>query len=120
MFKLVANGLTVFWLSIALVLGQIPLAAGAAFACGTDDPAQPSCACARECGCCVKPQDSSPLPQAPALPAAAHTELMWALPVHTGGLILPAFVENDLSLAVPAASHAAAVPIYQRDCSYLI
>jgi hypothetical protein len=120
MFKLAANVLTVFWLSIALMLGQFPLAAGATPACVKDDTAKTSCACARKCGCCVKPHESPSLPQAPALPAPTHSELAWALPVQSGGLILPAFAANDLSLSAPAVTPAATVPIYQRDCSYLI
>lgn len=90
-------------------------------------PRKSDCCCAgcdfKHCStpvCCARPPDK-PAPFAPAAvpPPFSHERQALAAPV-TASLSLP-FHQPDEPSAVPSSrARFAAVPIFQRDCSYLI
>lgn len=102
--------------SLALVLSHLP-----AFASPVKQLCQSETACG--CGdstCCVKSADSAPAPVAPApTPDNSRTQLLAAFQtVAHFVLVQPEAVE--LSAFLPASPASAAVPLYVRNCSYLI
>jgi hypothetical protein len=102
--------------SLALVLSHLP-----AFASPAKQLCESATACA--CGdstCCMKSPDSAPAPLAPApAPDNSRTQLLAAFQtVAHFVLIQPESVATPHFLPAPHA--AAAVPLYVRNCSYLI
>ena len=102
--------------SLALVLSHLP-----AFA----SPIKQLCQSATACGCgntdcCMKSADSTPSPVAPApTPDSSRTQLLAAFQaVAHFVLVQPEVAAPTHFLAVPPAP--AAVPLYVRNCSYLI
>ena len=102
--------------SLALVLSHLP-----AFA----SPVKQLCKSATACGCgdsscCVKSADSNPAPVAPApTPDNSRTQLVAAFQaVAHFVLAQPEVVAPTPFLPAPPAP--AAVPLYVRNCSYLI
>jgi hypothetical protein len=71
-------------------------------------------------GCCVK-RDAPSAPVAPAsLPSTSQNEVH-ALAAPTLSLLaLPARAANELPTRAPSPSSVAAVPLFKRDCSYLL
>lgn len=79
--------------------------------CDQTDCATPSC--------CVSPAGNrAPISPAPA-PARTQNETQ-ALAASASLLILPSIPVEDFAVSVSSFGHVAAVPIFQRDCSYLI
>lgn len=102
--------------SLALVLSHLP-----AFA----SPIKQLCQSAAACGCgdstcCMKSADSVPAPVAPAqAPDNSRTQLLATFQaVAHFVLVQPESVAPPAFLPAPPAS--AAVPLYVRNCSYLI
>ena len=102
--------------SLALVLSHLP-----AFA----SPAKQLCQSATACGCgdsscCVKSPDSAPAPVAPTpAPDNSRTQLLAAFQaVAHFVLVQPEVIAPTAFLPAPPAP--AAVPLYVRNCSYLI
>jgi len=102
--------------SLALVLSHLP-----AFASPVKQLCQSKTACG--CGdsaCCVKSADSTPAPVAPAPTSDnSRTQLIAAFQA----VALFVLVQPDdvaPSAFLPAAPAPAAVPLYVRNCSYLI
>ena len=102
--------------SLALVLSHLP-----AFASPVKQLCQSETACG--CGdssCCMKSADSAPAPVAPApTPDSSRTQLLAAFQVVAHFvLVQPEVATPNTFLAVSPAP--AAVPLYVRNCSYLI
>lgn len=102
--------------SLALVLSHLP-----AFA----SPVKQLCQSVTPCGCgdsscCMKSADSTPAPVAPApTPDNSRTQLLAAFQaVAHFVLVQPEVIAPTAFLAVPPVP--AAVPLYVRNCSYLI
>lgn len=102
--------------SLALVLSHLPASAS---------PVQQLCQSKTACGCgdsscCVKPADSAPAPVAPVpVPDTSRTQLLAAFQaVAHFVLVQPEVVAPSTFLPAPPAP--AAVPLYVRNCSYLI
>jgi hypothetical protein len=122
MFKTVAKAVFVLWLGALLALGQVGLAASVSAGCAAKSHSECECgSCAPGCKCCLKSgsQESTPAP-VPANAAAPQDELVGAIfhlvfklapQAAAAGIALP----PDSSL-VPVPT----VPIFERDCSYLI
>jgi hypothetical protein len=111
----VKRALTILFL-LALAFSQ-PLALLATDCSGP----LPCCGCGGKMKCCVAEADSSPA-NAPAVPAPSFTQdnfqLLQLLPP---GLMLP-FSAPDCRVTpqIVAAAPAGAVPIFTRDCAFLI
>jgi len=111
----------VVWLGFVLAwqgFTAASVSSGAMPAAGSDSCCRSSC---DECApaCCGRPtQPSSPYTPAPAR-SSSHNELQAiALPfAATLALYLPSSVEFSFG---PSPSPVAAVPLFKRDCSYLI
>ena len=102
--------------SLALVLSHLP-----AFASPVKQLCQSEVACG--CGdsaCCMKSADSTPAPVAPApTPDNSRTQLLAAFQaVAHFVLVQPEVAPSHAFLVVPPAP--AGVPLYVRNCSYLI
>lgn len=122
MFTTVAKTVFVLWLGVCLALGQTVAATFAAAACAVEPSADCECgSCAPGCKCCVQSgaEDSTPAP-APANAPTLHHELL-------GAIFYPAFKLAPQTTAAVSALAAdssfafvSTVPIFTRDCSYLI
>ena len=102
--------------SLALVLSHLP-----AFASPVTQLCQSEVGCG--CGdsaCCMKAADSAPAPVAPApTPDNSRTQLLAAFQA----VVHFVFLQPDVvapSAFLPAPPALAAVPLYVRNCSYLI
>ena len=69
--------------------------------------------------CCVRPTDSR-APAAPATPRSASGNEWHAIPPTSATLLTLSRSTLDPLTTAPPPLHAGAVPIFQRDCSYLI
>lgn len=102
--------------SLALVLSHLPASASpvkqlcqSAVACGCGDSA-----------CCMKSADSAPAPVAPApTPDNSRTQLLAAFQAVTHFVLAQPEVSAPAAF-LPAPPASAAVPLYVRNCSYLI
>jgi hypothetical protein len=113
--------------AILLILVQVAASFGVATcAPAAGKPAGKSCCCQGNCACapgscCVGQPDrpSQPAPAAPARPSVEN-DSAWLLPAAELSLRTP----PDTSLLLPpaslAASPAAAVPVFCRDCAFLL
>ena len=102
--------------SLALVLSHWP-----AFASPVKQLCQSvvSCECGNSC-CCMKAADSAPAPVAPAsAPDNSRTQLLAAFQA-VAQFVLVQSVTVPPSAFLPAPPASAAVPLYVRNCSYLI
>ena len=114
---------------IAILLVLVQVATSFSFATCTpasDFTGRKSCCCKQACACaagkcCVGKSDrpAEPQPAVPSLPTTERDQV--SLPL-AGELLLP--LQPAAALAFPpassAASCAAAVPVFCRDCSFLI
>lgn len=102
--------------SLALVLSHLPTSASPAKQLC---PNQTACGCG-DSSCCMKPADSAPAPVAPApTPDNSRTQLLAAFQaVAHFVFVQPAATTPGAFLPAPPAP--AAVPLYVRNCSYLI
>ncbi len=102
--------------SLALVLAHLPASAS---------PVKQLCQSASACGCgnsscCVKTADAVPAPVAPA-PATdnSRTQLLAAFQAVARFVLIQSDSVAPLAF-LPAPPAPAAVPLYVRNCSYLI
>jgi|GEM_PF-2638832 len=117
--RVLATGISL-WLLLAQMLVAVPVKSGAGAICA---PADACGGCGPECQCCLKSDESgSPPLTAPVLPASSSFERDWsALAVLL--ILRQDFAPRELWVAnhpVPAIPGASPIPIYQRDCGYLI
>src|SRR6185295_1551327 len=93
----------------------------------TSQSAKRSCCCAgcdnKHCAtpaCCVKPSSPS-APVAPAsLPSTTQNEFQGLAATLVSLIALPSRSPNELPARAPSSVLVAAIPLFQRDCSYLI
>jgi len=70
--------------------------------------------------CCARPSQP-PIPSSPARPSSASQNELQALAVSAALLLtLPSIPADDFFTTVSSLLRVATVPIFQRDCSYLI
>src|SRR5437870_3058582 len=70
--------------------------------------------------CCARPSPP-PTPSSPARPSSAAQNELQALAVSAALLLmLPSIPANDFFTTASSLLRVATVPIFQRDCSYLI
>lgn len=102
--------------SLALVLSHLPASASSVKQhCQSQTP----CGCA-DSACCVKPVDSAPAPVAPApTPDSSRTQLIAAFQAVAHFVLGQPEVAAPTAF-LPTAPAPAAVPLYVRNCSYLI
>jgi hypothetical protein len=104
---------------LSLLLAGTPFALPArAAACG-EAAACKSC-CAGKADCCAAPAPQAPA--SPAVPASAPTQNEWQAVAVVLHLLtaLDTFAPQSLTSVSFAPPGATAVPIYQRDCQYLV
>ena len=113
----------VFWLGIILA-GQsiftasaVPAARVAKSGCCRSGCSSKNCATP---ACCVKPAKDSKPPLPARLPSNSQNELQALVAFLAPLLTLPARSASELPACGPSLSPVAAVPLYQRNCSYLI
>jgi hypothetical protein len=85
--------------------------------------ARSACKCCH-CGgasCCMKKTapNPQPMPAAPAPTSAQHLQLLSLAPVAVA-FMLPSAASSPLSSPAAASVRAAAVPLYQQNCTFLI
>jgi hypothetical protein len=110
--------------ALSLLLGlALVVQGGVAVSVQAAAPAKSSCCCSgRSCAtraCCAKPRQ----PSAPFAPASAPTsQNEWQALAASGVLLLavPSPSADQLSAPVSSFLVVAAVPIFQRDCAYLL
>jgi hypothetical protein len=119
MIKAAAKSIFAVWTSVLLVLAQVFVAAPAPAQATADY--QPACrSCAPGCTCCVKPSDSSQTPD-PAAPANSTLQREWAgvvAMVPPSAALVRAF--SRVSACLAEARVSSTVPIFERDCAYLL
>jgi hypothetical protein len=103
--------------SLALMLAGLPVPA--AFACVRTAP-KSCCHCGGKMACC-QPGAAHPAGQNPALPAprSAQTDFLPALCLAMAVLALPPAAEFQ-TLSVTSTPPMRAVPLFTRDCAFLI
>jgi hypothetical protein len=121
MFKTVAKAVFVLWLGAIMALSQVGVAASAFAGCASKSHSDCECGrCAPGCKCCVKSGSPDSLPaSAPANAAAPQTELVGAI-FHLAFKLAPAASAGILLAPDSSSVPVSTVPIFERDCSYLI
>ncbi len=106
---------------LCALLGLIPGTGWLSAASAEDGATQEICCCGNGRACCgaKAPTDS---PSAPAVPAcsSAATQLQLAPPSGCSVFSLDDFAAARLSFPVPSVFTVGVVPLYRRNCAYLL
>jgi len=116
--------LKVVRIAVALCLGLILAAYPVVAMSASDPPLAKSCCghCPPGCkmGCCP----ASQVPATPVAPAPVHSSAQNDLQALSASIIslltLPAPVSNEFTPRISSPASVKAVPLFQRDCCYLI
>ncbi len=108
----------------AVFAGAVLLASQTVFAWGQQEFSKPQVCCCCACkmiNCCVA-QPTSPVQPIPAAPARTVSQHHYQIVSTIAALLLQSPEKSPEKISLPplASLDPAAVPLYQRNCSYLI
>lgn len=124
MIKRFAKTILTVLLGFILALQSVP--AVSASAAANTSRKQSSCCCtgcdSKHCStpvCCAKPADDSRSPSPAPLSTSQNERQALAASV-ASALTLPLFLTDEFALREPSSVSMTAIPIFKRNCSYLI